>query len=104
MVPSGNFQNGCLAFAGLSFRRVKRGITSSSKIHEAYFFDDYDIYSLGEGCGLMRDKLLAFHASTGDMPVLCGDITPRPWRVPDAPELCKHPIGRTRHRSIYLAL
>lgn len=64
MVPSGNFQNGCLAFAGLSFRRVKRGITSSSKIHEAYFFDDYDIYSLGEGCGLMREKLLAFHAST----------------------------------------
>ena len=46
------------------FRRVRRGVSPSGKIHEAYFFDDYDIYSLGEGCGLMRDKLLAFHAST----------------------------------------
>ena len=32
-------------------------------------------------------------SSTGDMPFLCGDITPRPWRVPDAHELCKHANG-----------
>lgn len=46
------------------YRRVKRGVAPSSKIHESYFFDDYDIYNLYEGSGLLRDKLQAFHFAT----------------------------------------
>lgn len=32
-------------------------------------------------------------SSTGDLPFLCGDITPRALRVPEAPALCKHANG-----------
>lgn len=32
-------------------------------------------------------------STTADLPFLCGDITPRALRVPEAPELCKHANG-----------
>lgn len=36
---------------------------------------------------------LSARSTTGDLPFLCGDITPRALRVPDSPELCKHANG-----------
>lgn len=40
-------------------------------------------------------KWRSARSTTGDMPFLCGDLTPRSWRVPDAPELCQHANGAT---------
>ena len=51
------------------FRRVKRGSAPSRNLHEAYFFDDYDISNLRENGGLIQDKLFEFHHATfADLP------------------------------------